>query len=106
MDIEYHPKCVYDAVKVYSLQAAAGDGSSSVAAAAAAAESGLGARLPLMPDYAFCGSEVPGPVVLHGDAVVEFLSDHIVAKPGFSATVVFTRPLGKFVCRFMFVGSP
>ena len=101
MDIEYHPKCVYDAVKIYSLKAAAGDGSSSVpAAAAAAAESGLDARLPLMPDYAFCGSEVPGPVVLHADAVVEFQSDHIVAKPGFSATVVFTRPLGTFLCRF------
>ena len=93
MDIEYHPSCAYDAVDIYSsFPAAPSNGGSP---AATTADGGLDAPLPPVPDQTFCGSEVPGSVTLDADAVVEFRSDHIVPKPGFSATVVFIRPSGR-----------
>ena len=95
MDLEYHPKCVYDAVKIYNLRAISSNGDVSTPEAA---DNGLGAPLPLSPDHTFCGSEVPKPVILDADAVIEFQSDHIVPKPGFSATAVFTMPLGRLTC--------
>ena len=65
-DVEYHPKCLYDSVKIYNGNEA------------------LSATL----NKTLCGQTIPYQYISSGSSLVlKFVTDHVVQKKGFQAKI-------------------